>query len=383
MEALEIKTALEGIKAQVEAKATEQTVEVKGLIEALEAKMKAEKDASIEALKADLKAIQDHADKLDVKLQEKQTETKSEGYVEVMQKSIKDNFENITKVSKGRNANFEVKTVADMTVANNLVSGSSVFTYQPGAAMVPAQMINFADLVPTVNSATGTYVIYRETGGEGSISSQTPGVQKTQKDYDLSAVTYNASYIAGFTRYAKQMAQDLPFLTSFLPNALRRDYFKQENSIFLTAMLAAIPGSTTAKTVDVEQVIDDMAALEAIDYAPNGIVMNPADWYNISVTKPNDYSLPGIVKVDNGRLTINGVPVFKASWMPKDTYIIGDWSYAKKVVVDGLSVEFFEQDADNVTKNLITARVESRTVLALDMPTAFIKGDFGNVAGTL
>jgi len=378
MEALEIKTALEGIKAQVEAKATEQTVEVKGLIDALEAKMKAESSTSITELKSALKAIQDHADKLDVKLQAKSTETKSEGYNEVMVKAINDNFEAIKNVSKGRNASMEVKTVGDMTVAANL-TGDSVRTYQPGAALVPSQLVNFADLVPTVNSATGTYVIYRETGGEGSISSQgTPGVAKTQKDYDFTAVTFNATYIAGYARYAKQMAQDLPFLASSLPTMLRRDYFKAENSIFYTALAAAATASTTAKTVDVEQIIDDMGTLESTDYMVNGIVMNPKDWASIAMTKPNDYSLPGIVQFINGKLTINGIPVYKASWIPVDKYLIGDWSYAKKILVDGLAVEFFEQDADNVTKNLITARIESRTVLGIDMPAAFILGDFGN-----
>lgn len=380
MEANEIKSALEGIKAQVETKATEQTVEVKGLIDALEAKMKAEKDASIEALKVDLKAIQDHADKLDVKMQEKGNGEIKEGYAEVMVKGIADNYENIKTVSKGRNAKLELKTVGDMTASANL-TGSTVITYQPGVAMVPSQMVNFSDLVPTVNSATGTYVVYRETGGEGSISAQgTPGAAKTQKDYDLTAVTFTADYIAGYTRYAKQMAQDLPFLQSFLPNALRRDYFKAENSIFYTALSTAATASTTAKTVDVEQLIDDMATLEAADYIVNGIVLNPKDWASIAMTKPNDYSLPGIVQFVNGKLTINGVPVVKASWIPADKYLLGDWSYAKKVVVDGLAVEFFEQDADNVTKNLITARVESRTVLGIDMPAAFIHGDFGNVS---
>lgn len=106
----------------------------------------------------------------------------------------------------------------------------------------------------------------------------------------------------------------------------------------------------------------------------NGVVLNPVDWATIAVTKPSDYSLPSIVTFINGRLTINGIPVFKASWITADEYMVGDWNLAKKIVTDGLAVEFFEQDADNVTKNLITARVESRTVLGIDRPDAFITG---------
>ena len=388
MDEIALKAELAGIKLALE---TKTTAEVKAQIEAFETKagevqknaIAAEIKAVKEALEAkfaqDLKVVQDHADKLDLKLQEKGTQPETKSYDAVMQTALKDNFETVSKVTKGKSASLEIKTVGDMTIAANL-TGSAVATVQQGVSMVPSQKINFSDLVPTVNSATGIYVIYRETGAEGSISTQTEGSAKSQKDYDLTAVTFNAAYLAGFTRYSKQMAQDLPFLQSFLPNALRRDYFKAENAQFYTALAAVATVSTTAKTVDVEQLVDDMGSLEAIDYDVTGIVLNPKDWANIAITKPNDYSLPGIVTFVNGRLAINGVPVYKASWMPVDKYFVGDWSYAKKIAVDGLAVEFFEQDADNVTKNLITARIEQRVVLGIDMPTAFILGDFGNVS---
>jgi len=388
MDEIALKAELAGIKLALE---TKTTAEVKAQIEAFEAKagevqknaiaaeIKAVKEALEVKFAQDLKVVQDHADKLDLKLQEKGTQPETKSYDAVMQTALKDNFETVSKVTKGKSASLEIKTVGDMTIAANL-TGSAVATVQQGVSMVPSQKINFSDLVPTVNSATGIYVIYRETGAEGSISTQTEGSAKSQKDYDLTAVTFNAAYLAGFTRYSKQMAQDLPFLQSFLPNALRRDYFKAENAQFYTALAAVATVSTTAKTVDVEQLVDDMGSLEAIDYDVTGIVLNPKDWANIAITKPNDYSLPGIVTFVNGRLAINGVPVYKASWMPVDKYFVGDWSYAKKIAVDGLAVEFFEQDADNVTKNLITARIEQRVVLGIDMPTAFILGDFGNVS---
>src|SRR3990172_553618 len=388
MDEIALKAELAGIKLALE---TKTTAEVKAQIEAFETKagevqknaIAAEIKAVKEALEAkfaqDLKVVQDHADKLDLKLQEKGTQPETKSYDAVMQTALKDNFETVSKVTKGKSASLEIKTVGDMTIAANL-TGSAVATVQQGVSMVPSQKINFSDLVPTVNSATGIYVIYRETGAEGSISTQTEGSAKSQKDYDLTAVTFNATYLAGFTRYSKQMAQDLPFLQSFLPNALRRDYFKAENAQFYTALAAVATVSTTAKTVDVEQLVDDMGSLEAIDYDVTGIVLNPKDWANIAITKPNDYSLPGIVTFVNGRLAINGVPVYKASWIPVDKYLMGDWSYAKKIAVDGLAVEFFEQDADNVTKNLITARIEQRVVLGIDIPTAFILGDFGNVS---
>ena len=65
-----------------------------------------------------------------------------------------------------------------------------------------------------------------------------------------------------------------------------------------------------------------------------------------------------------------------ASWMTANKYLIGDFSYADKIVTQGLGIEFFEQDSDNVRKNNITARVEAQIALACQRPDAFIYGDF-------
>jgi HK97 family phage major capsid protein len=326
-----------------------------------------------------LEEKQKHLDAMDIRIKQNvsKKEEKGERFIVSMADAIKENYDKIKLVRKGASASMEIKAVADMTLGNNL-TGASILTYQQGIAGIPSQAVNFADLVPTVGSATGTYIIYRETGAEGSISNQTEGASKTQKDYDIAQVTYNADYRSGFARFSKQMATDLPFLTSWLPGALRRDYFKVENGDYHTSLVANAVKATNTLTTGIERIINDIGLLESTDYVPTGVLLNPIDWANIANTKPSDFSLPRVVEYVNGTLVVHGVPVFKASWVTAGTYFIAEWNMAKKVVVDGLAVEFFEQDADNVTKNLITARVESRNVLAYDRLEAFI---YGNLTG--
>jgi len=206
MEALEIKTALDGIKSQVDTKVSEQAIEVKGLIEALELKMKAEKDADVVSLKADLKAIQDHADKLDVKLQEKGADVKNVGFFGRIEKELNDNFVSIKDVRKG-NA-VQVKVVGDMTLGVNL-SGAQPKDYNFDVVTIPGAMVNVADLVGAVTIDGGTYTFPREGAGEGSIATQTEGSSKAQRDYDFTMVDVNTDFIAGFTRYSKKMANNL------------------------------------------------------------------------------------------------------------------------------------------------------------------------------
>lgn len=378
MEALEIKNALEGIKAQVETKATENTLEVKGLIEALETKMKAEKDADVLALKADLAAIQAHADKLDIKLQEKGADVKEGGYFENMTKSLTDNFTSIKEVRKG--SAFQTKAVGDMTLALSL-TGAQPKDYNFDVVMKPGQMLNVADLVGSVDIDGGTYTFPREGTSEGSITTQVEGVTKSQIDYDIAMIDVNTDFIAGFTRYSKKMANNLPFLTSFIPKALRRDYFKAENAIFNGVLVSNATASTEVITGKnkIEMLINEIAKQENLDFPVNAIVVRPSDYWDILKTEKSvgaGYGLPGVVTSEGGVLRINGIALYKATWLTANKYFVGDWSRVVKVNTQGLSLEFSEQEGTNFVKNNITARIESQTALAVEQPAALIYGDF-------
>jgi HK97 family phage major capsid protein len=256
--------------------------------------MESKSNETIEALKADLKAIQDHADLLDVKLQEKTAETKSEGYFDVMEKALTENFNDIKEVRSGKSV--QVKAVGDMTLAN--LTGAQPKEYNFNTVLIPGQLVNVADLVGSVNIAGGTYTFPREGAGEGSIATQTEGSSKSQRDYDFTMVDVNTDFIAGFTRYSKKMANNLPFLTSFIPNALRRDYFFAENAAFNTVLAGAATAST--EVIDdknkIEMLINEVARLENANFAANGIVVRPSDFYDIMKTEKSTgagYGLPG------------------------------------------------------------------------------------------
>ena len=373
MEAIEVKAALDAIKEQALNLSQEAKNEMKALADDLQAKNATQTET--------LEAMQKHLDILDLKSQDKKSSEVTATFESDVVGEIKSNFDNIKNVTKGKSASLELKVVGTMTSAGNITPANAIVnTYQSGIAMTPGQMLNFSQLVPTVSSATGAYVVYRETVGEGAIATQNDGAVKSQIDFDTAPITYNATYLAGFAKYAKQMAQDLPFLTSWLPTALRREYFIAENARFHTALAAAstaVPAGTLGN--EIERIIKVIALLEIKNFSANGVVINPADWAKIAITEKSTgagYGLPGIVTITNGQLAVNGVNVYKANWIPANKYCVGDWSMAKKVVVDGLKVEFFEQDGDNVLRNVITARIEERNVLAFDRPDAFYYGDF-------
>jgi hypothetical protein len=79
----------------------------------------------------------------------------------------------------------------------------------------------------------------------------------------------------------------------------------------------------------------------------------------------------------DGNLAIAGIPIIKATWVTANTALIADWSQSQVATVDSLRVEFFEQDSDNVQRNLITVRVEARVVLVTGQPYAFVNATSG------
>jgi HK97 family phage major capsid protein len=287
--------------------------------------------------------------------------------------ALAENHETIKKVHKGFAHDFQIK--ATMLESTNLTGTGAVRSYLAPVQKPGTAGYNFRDLARIVNTATGWITIPREASKTGSISKTLEGNAKPNVDYTISMTDYKAEYIAGYVRISKQMLQDLPFLQSWLPQLLIRDFYIAENTQFYGDLTAVATGSgTTSATVYAEKLIDWMANLGSAGFVPNGDITTYANWASLlKTTAGGFYSLPGGVTIGaDGAVRIVGVPIYPTSWIATGKTIVGDWNYATIAIADPLKVEFYEQDQDNVIKNLITVRVEAREVLVIENTDAFI-----------
>jgi len=177
------------------------------------------------------------------------------------------------------------------------------------------------------------------------------------------------------------MKNNLPYLESFIPNVLRRDYMKAENANFNARLIAEATASTEVITNQnkIEMLIAEVAKLDGLDRDVNAIVMTPADYWDILITEKSTgagYGLPGVVSLDSGVLRINGIPCLKATWVTANKYFVADWSRINKITTEGLSLDFSEEEGTNFVKNNITARIEAQVAIAVEQPAALILGDF-------
>lgn len=295
-------------------------------------------------------------------------------FKDLFAKALEENFEQIKTVGGGQAAKFHMKTVGNMLLSANL-TGSSVAQYSLTPALRGRRKAFFTDFIDVIPSATGTWKYYRQNTpvGEGSFGVQTEGSAKAQIDYDVTEKTVTADVIAGFARISNQMITDLPFMQGFLPGELAEDHARSRDNKYINSFMAEIAAYSTTASVYAEKIIEWIAAIMARDYNATNVLTTSANWATLLTTKPADYSIPGGVTITStGDVAVAGVPVNVVNGLTGTATIVGDFSRVKIIQVDGLNVRFFEQDSDNVQKNLITVRAESRENIAVLRPDAFL-----------
>lgn len=402
MDKKELMNELEGLKSALETSINEKTKseiadQLKSVIASVDEKINAfaastDSAESIKsmtdelaALKSEQAAILKGFDLLQTRVKNTKSNNVEEkkSFGQIFQEGLEKNFDEIQKVKKGQPYRMELKAVGNMLLSNNL-TGDGVASYSSTQAILPAQKINFRDLMPTAISPTGLYVQYRETGSEGALAQQTEGAAKGQIDYDFTEVKVVENYIAGFARFSKQMAKQLPYMQTTLPRLLLRDFYKKENALFYASVIGAATGSTTtSETDDIKAIMDLLANQANANFNSSYAIVNPSQMARLNkLLYTNGYyqGSGGVVSAPNGAITINGTPIISASWATDDKILIIDRDYLERVETEAITVEFSMEDSDNFTKNLITARIECQEEVNLMLPTSAIYADLGNVA---
>lgn len=398
MEKKELMAELEGLKSTLESSINEKTKseiaeQLKSVISQVDEKIASFKDGgdSAEAvksmadefgkLKSEQVAILKAFDMLQTRVKSTGSNAKqTESFKDVFAKACQENHDAIQNVKKGKPFRMEVKAVGTMTLSNNL-TGDGVASYSSTQAILPSQKINMRDLIPTSIAPTGLYVQYRETGGEGAFTVQTEGNTKGQIDYDFSEIKVVEDYIAGFARFSKQMAKQLPFMQTTLPRLLTRDFYKIENSTFYTAVATACAANTptSTETDNVKYLMDLIAQQQQANFNASYALVNYSELAALNkLLYTNGYyqGSGSVVSLPNGTIVIGGTPVVPASWVPADKVLVFDADYLERVETESVTIEFAMEDSDNFQRNLITARIECLEDINLMLPTAAIIGDF-------
>ena len=403
---LELKQEFEAIKTGLE---TKTATEVKTAIDAFEVKFdkasEAQKtafDTELKSVKeamelkfiADIKAVQDHADKLDLKLQAKQIETKSGDFNDELAKAIIEKTSEIEafRDKKSQRVELEVKAVGDFTTAN--VTGGNRYgqIFSPEIIMRPSRKVHMDEILPGGSIGPGnSFTFMRENGvGEGEIAPTAEGALKAQFDLDLVEATVQIETIAGWIRVTRKAMSNIPGFISYLQRRLPQKFrnvldqqilYGNGTSPQLKGILTA--GNFTASTATItlpliEKIITDVAVLEdTYEREANVILLRPSAYYSFFLNKASgsgEYDLPQGVTIVSGRLYFMGIPAYATTALTSPDYVVGDLEGAQLLTQESMRIEFFEQDGTNVRENKVTVRIEGNFALPIYGDTYFVKG---------
>jgi HK97 family phage major capsid protein len=366
-------------------------------------KMNEEFEAKIKSANDKLAEVNKYAENIEQQLKGSKSLTAAEkaDFKALLGAGLEKGWTELEKFKKKRNgasykldfSDLEEKAAGIMTITGNVADAGAYFTtVLPGIKTLPNRKVHMRSIIPLGTMSTSTLTYMREVGGEGAPAPWAVGdgtAAKPQIDRDFEEITVDAEYIAGWLRISRKMLDDMAALRSYLQMRLMEMYLNAEDNQILNGngtspqleglLTVAVPATVTTGP-NIERLVMAISQLESSDYTATGIVMHPSAYYAIALNKASgsgEYDLPGIVVLQNGQLYVAGVPVYMTTAMSPLQYLVGDWAQgAQYFIREQPTVEFFEQDQDNVIKNLITVRIEGRAALAIYRAEAFVKGTF-------
>lgn len=311
------------------------------------------------------------------------------GFKSAMAKALKDNFESFNESSKIKGN--QVVQLKDITYDGNFPGMEDWRTeFRNDTIMIDREMFHLRDIIPIGSTSKDTIKYPKEgaktgTGpaswGRGATIAATD--PKPAFEPNFSVYSTAVEWIAGTMRLPVEMLADLPFLTSYLQNFARLELLEAEDDQLLNGngvspeLDGIIPNASAydgSKTILIEQIVDaNLRQLGVLNTAATDVLLNPAEIVDLILNKASgsgEYDNPnGVIGFVNGQLQIAGLAVRKTNRITAGEFLLGNFSHAQIFQRLAPQLRFFEQDQDNVMKNLVTVRIEERLALAILKPS--------------
>lgn len=289
---------------------------------------------------------------------------------------------------------FEIKAPAVMTFGSSSTGKPSVDLNTEIIAPIRRRS-HVRQLLSMGATSAQLYQYIQETNAsqEGAAAGQTEGTDKAFLQFKIDQKDAKVETLAAYVRVTRQMLDDVVGLSSYLSRRLPQEILVREDlellngtgtGAFTFTGIAANAQDTPSygATLEAAQQWDVLLRAAAFQKANNydvtGILLNPSDFGALTTVKGTDGQYVAPIQFVGGQAFLRGVPVFESSAVTAGSYFLGDWDQAVMVMREGLSVGFFDQDQDNVIKNLVTVRGEERFAFPIFQPEAFVVDTFAN-----
>lgn len=260
----------------------------------------------------------------------------------------------------------------------------------PGIIPGAFRLLKIRDLLPAGTTTSNAIEYVRELAWTNNAAETNEGVAKPQSSLTFELVNAPVKTIAHWLKASKQVLDDAPALQSYIDTRLRYgvDYRIDSQILNGNGTNPNISGLTdsgnytaftpTTGENGLDSINRAIYAVYGADYVPTAILMNPADWGALERLKVNGSSDNRyVIGNPNGIMgpMLWGLPVVVSNAVAAGYFMVAAFDIAAQVWNrSGVVVEMFEQDEDNVQKNLLTIRAEARLAVAVYVPAAIRYG---------
>lgn len=254
---------------------------------------------------------------------------------------------------------------------------------------LPRRELTIRDLLTVVPTSSGSVDYARQTTRTSNAGVVAEGQTKPTSNYVWEQVNAPVRVIAHLAKLTRQALEDSVQLQGEVDSEMRYGLSIAEETELLSGdgtgahLTGMIPAATaySAPIVIANRTRIDVLRLALLQaelslYPTDGIVLNPADWAGIELTKTTEgaYIFANPQQLVGPRLW--GKPVVPTVAMATDKFLVG--GFKLQTLYDRMAPEVViaSENADDFEKNLYTMRCEERLALAVKKALALIYGGF-------
>jgi HK97 family phage major capsid protein len=290
-------------------------------------------------------------------------------------------------------ARMEFKTAIINATGQNqpLVASDRI----PGIIANPDRVLTIRDVLPTGRTSSNLVEFTKENVFTNSAAAQYASPARENVTKPESGITFTLASapvvtLAHFIPVSRQVLDDAPQLQSYVNSRLTFGLKLEEEDQLLNgsgtsgnlsgiltsgnfvAYNRAVSGDTRLDTI--RRAIAQAALSE---FTADTVVINPADWEGIELTKGTDGQYVIGNPMDGLAPRIWGKRVVATNSIASGTFLVGAMSMGAQIWdrMDA-AVQISYEDGDNFKKNMATLLAEERLALTVYRPSAFVKGTF-------
>jgi HK97 family phage major capsid protein len=244
--------------------------------------------------------------------------------------------------------------------------------------------LSVLDLIPSAPMDAGAAFAYLQESGDLLTAAEVPeGAVKPEGDLALTDAEVTVQTIAHWLKLHRAQIADVPSLATTAQTRLTYGVMLRLENAVLSGDGAGsnILGILGHPIQDVafdaasplsDLTLDGIVAVELGFASANGVVVHPTDWAAMLKTKTTTGErLDSDGAYGTPPVTVWGLPAVRSTAVPPGAALVGDFTQATVYVREVVVLRTSDADSDDFIKNKITLLAEGRFGLAVWAPQAF------------